>query len=119
MIKEIIKIIYYITKSTIMGNINTIPLNIINPTILMNLINPINLINPTKLINPVVREDCLICMEKLYDENSDIENQKQRFVQCFRCNVKLHYLCEKRLSQNKHFVQCIQCQSIGTIDPFD
>ena len=58
-------------------------------------------------------------MEKLYDENSDIENQKQQFVHCFRCNVKLHYLCEKRLSQNTHFVQCIYCQSIGTIDTFD
>ena len=90
-----------------MGNINTISLNMIHPTNLVKFINP---------ISPVGREDCLICMEKLYDENSDLENQKQQFVHCFRCNVKLHYLCEKRLSQNIHVVQCISCQSIGTID---
>ena len=96
-----------------MGNINTISLNIIHPINLVNLMIPIN---PIKFINPVEREDCLICMEKLYDENSDIENQKQQFVHCFRCNVKLHYLCEKRLSKNTHVVQCISCQSIGTID---
>ena len=109
-----------------MGNINTISLNMIHPNNLVNLMNPINPIkfinpiNPIKFINPINPvgiEDCLICMEKLYDENSDIENQKQQFVHCFRCNVKLHYLCEKRLSQNTHIVQCISCQSLRTIDP--
>ena len=42
-----------------MGNINTISLNMIHPTNLVKFINP---------ISPVGREDCLICMEKLYDD---------------------------------------------------
>ncbi len=69
--------------------------------------------------NENVDEHCLICNKKLYDEtmDSDIENQKQIIVQCFRCNIKLHYLCEKNYIKNlddKNIIYCIHCQNIGT-----
>ena len=69
--------------------------------------------------NENINEHCLVCKKKLYDEtmNSDIENQKQLIVQCFRCNTKLHYLCEKNYMKNlkdTNVTYCIHCQNIGT-----
>ena len=69
--------------------------------------------------NENINEHCLVYKKKLYDENmnSDIENQKQIIVQCFRCNTKLHYLCEKKYMKNlkdTNVIYCIHCQNIGT-----
>ena len=41
-------------------------------------------------------ENCLICWE-------EIERQRDMYIQCYCCNVRLHKKCERQFRGNKQY----------------
>ena len=54
-----------------------------------------------------VEPACLICWDEIDKSHS--------WCLCLRCDIQLHYTCEKKYRGHKEYTECPHCRRIGTI----